>query len=122
MKLRNCLAAWGLALLLAGCAGPQIYHHQLVLLDQGMTPEAVVERLKQAPRSAHATRVDASNYYIQSYVLNNGMGADVYLIAYEEGRLRYWGYIDDFRRHPDSRLGRAANQVLPGVFAALQKK
>jgi hypothetical protein len=40
-----------------------------------------------------------------------------YLIAYEDGKLKYWGYIDDFRRHPDQRLVRAANDVLPAVAA-----
>eukprot|EP01137_Pigoraptor_chileana_P023112 Opistho-2@88894 len=107
-SLRHLTLILGTALLVA-CAGPQIHHQQLVALNQGMDPASVVAQLRLPPLSTHDTEIDGQRYLFQSYMLNNGMGADQYLIAYQDGKLKYWGYIDDFRRHPDGRLTRAVN-------------
>ena len=116
MKLHH-VAGVVLVLSLGACAGPQLYQQQLVRLNQGMSPASVVSELQLAPRSSHETVVENIPFSFQHYHLNNGMQRATYLIAYEDGKLKYWGYIDDFRRHPDPRLVQAANNVLSDVMA-----
>ena len=106
-----------LVLALGACVGPQLYQQQLARLKQGMSPASVVSELQLSPRSSHETTVESVPFTFQHYSLNNGSQRATYLIAYEDGKLKYWGYIDDFRRHPDPRLVQAANNVLVDVMA-----
>ena len=117
-RLSNCLAAAAFALLCAGCA-PQIHHFQLVQLDLGMSPAATAEKLKNPPLSVHTVTVEQVQYVFHRYTMNNGLHADLYLLAFEDGnRLRYWGYVDEFRRHPDKRINKAIGAALPQITAA----
>lgn len=97
---------------LAACVGPQLYHGQLVSLNLGMGPTQTVERLGLPPLATQTVVVDGKEYLFHQYTLNNGVDAGRYFLAFENNQLRYWGYIDDFRRHPDSRLNRAIDAVL----------
>lgn len=116
MKLFR-LAAIALFVILAGCANPQLFQQQLVLLNQGMSPAEVVTQLKIEPLSLHDAMAGGVHYTFQHYRLNNGMQSATYLLAYQDGKLKYWGYIDDFRRHPDPRLVEAANSIVPALNA-----
>lgn len=111
------IAGVALVLALSACAGPQLYQQQLAGLNQGMSPASVVSQLQLSPRSSHETTVDSVPFTFQHYHLNNGLQRATYLIAYQDGKLKYWGYIDDFRRHPDARLVQAANNVMSDVMA-----
>lgn len=105
---------WSLILVvfLAACVGPQLYHGQLVALNLGMEPAQTVEKLSQPPLATQTVVVDGKEYLFHQYMLNNGVDSGRYFLAFEGGRLKYWGYIDDFRRHPDARLNRAIDAVL----------
>lgn len=103
---------------LVGCANPQLFQQQLVSLNQGMTPPEVVSVLGLEPISLHDAMASGVHYTFQQYRLNNGMQSATYLLAYQDGKLKYWGYIDDFRRHPDARLVDAANRIVPALNAA----
>ncbi|MEW6563129.1 MAG: hypothetical protein AB1400_07855 [Pseudomonadota bacterium] len=110
------------ALLLTACALPQIHHNQLVGLNLGMTPVESERTLQLAPLSSYPTAVEGVSYTFQRYNLNNGMELSLYLLAFEDNKLKYWGYIEDFRRHPDKRLVRALDNVMPAIAADLRRK
>lgn len=101
-----------LFLLLTACVGPQLYHGQLVALNLGMAPDSTVQKLGLPPLSTHKVSVDGKEFLFHHYDLNNGMNADLYLLAFENGQLKYWGYIDDFKRHPDPELNKAVDALL----------
>jgi hypothetical protein len=107
-----------LALLAAACAGPQLYHGQLSNLDKGLPQAEVSSRLKQPPLSSHVASVGARSFQFDRYRLNNGVQVDTYLLAYEGGRLTFWGYVSEFRRLPDAGLNTALNAVMPEITAA----
>lgn len=113
---RKRILAVAAASLLSACVS-QIYHHQLVALDKGMTADAATARLKEPPISVHTVTVDQASYRFHRYTMNNGMDAAPYLLAFEDGKLKYWGYIDEFRRHPDRRLNQAVEQVMAELRA-----
>jgi hypothetical protein len=117
MKLIR-LAAIATFLTLVGCANPQLFQQQLVQLNQGMSSAEVVAVLGLQPISLHDAMASGVHYTFQHYRLNNGMQSSTYLLAYQDGKLKYWGYIDDFRRHPDPRLVEAANSIVPALNAA----
>lgn len=104
-----------LVLFLAACVGPQLHHGQLVTLDLGMAPAQTVEKLGLPPLATRRVVIDQKEYLFHQYTLNNGLAAEPYFLAFENNQLKYWGYVDDFRRHPDSRLNRAINVILPGM-------
>jgi hypothetical protein len=116
MKLFR-LAIIALFVTLAGCANPQLFQGQLVALNQGMNPAEVVSILRLEPLSLHDAMSGGVHYTFQHYRLNNGMQSSTYLLAYLDGKLKYWGYIEDFRRHPDPRLVEAANSIVPALNA-----
>jgi hypothetical protein len=101
-----------LALSLSSCAGPQIHHGQLSLLDKGLQPNQVISRLQLEPLSTHAANSGGRMFEFQRYRLNNGIQQDVYFLAYEDQRLAYWGYISEFRRQQDMGLASALDKVL----------
>lgn len=118
MKPAATLVLAVLVLALAGCVSrPQIHHSQLVLLDKGLATSEVPVRLRMPPLREHSARVDGRDFLFQQYWLNNGVQMDRYLVASENGRVLYWGYVNEFRRHPDAGLGKALNAVLPAIMA-----
>ncbi len=50
--------------------------------------------------------------------MNNGLQTDLYLLAYENNRLLYWGYVSEFRRSQDTDLNTALSSVLPKILTA----
>ena len=107
-----------IVVLLAGCASHQLYHRQLVSLNKGMTPEQATASLQIPALSSHQTTVTGNAYTFQKYYLHNGLNSDVYLLCYENGKLKYWGYIDEFRRYPDTHINQALENVLPELRAS----
>lgn len=109
----------GLVLALCGCVTPkpQIYQGQLIHLDKGLPTSEVSSRLGMAPLVEHRAQADGRDFLFQQYRLNNGVQLDRYLVASENGRVLYWGYVSEFRRHPDPSLGKALTAVLPAVMA-----
>jgi hypothetical protein len=101
---------------LCGCA-THIYQQELVRLDQGIDVMAATSRLSQPPVSRHDVPVGVTTYTVLRYTMNNGMQTSPYFLAFEDGKLRYWGYVDEFRRHPDRRLGAAIDQVAAALAA-----
>lgn len=101
-----------LLVLVSACVGPQIQHGQLVSLGLGMQPQITVEKLGLPPLATRMVSVDGGDYLFHQYALNNGMTSDMYYLAFERNQLKYWGYVDDFRRHPDSRLNRAMDAAI----------
>jgi hypothetical protein len=52
------------------------------------------------------------------YRLNNGLHTDLYLLAYENRGLVFWGGdVSEFRRQPDAELNAALNTVLGDILA-----
>ena len=111
-SLTRNVTALLLALTLASCAGPQIHHGQLALLDKGLQPNQVISRLQLEPLSTHVATGGGRMFEFHRYRLNNGMQHDVYFLAYEDQRLAYWGYISEFRRQQDRSLASALDKVL----------
>lgn len=101
-----------LLLVLVACAVPQLFHRQLVSLNLGMEPALTIQKLGLPPLEARTVKIDGKEYLFHRYNLNNGVNSDTYFLAFENVHLRYWGYIDDFKRHPDSRLNRAIDALL----------
>lgn len=106
-----------LCALFTACTSAQIHHRQLASLDKGMSTTQAPAILGQQPVAILQTSVDGETYTFHKYFLNNGVGSDLYLLAYQGDKLKYWGYIDEFRRHPDARLNRALENVLPSLHA-----
>ena len=102
---------------LTACGGPQLYHQQLISLDKGMSPQQASAALQQAPSASYETEVDGTTFRFYRYLLNNGRYADTYLLCFESGKLKYWGYIDEFRRYPDARINRAVESIMPQLRA-----
>lgn len=102
---------------MVGCAGPQIHHAQLAALDKGMSAEAVTARLQQPPLSVHTGSGGGRAFEFHRFHMNNGLQTDLYLLAYEKGRLVYWGYVSEFRRLQDSDLNAALSLALPQILA-----
>jgi hypothetical protein len=103
--------------LLCACAVPQIRYGQLAALDKGQAPSDVVARLQLAPTAVHNAQADGRGFQFYQYRMNNGVQTDHYLVAFEGGKLVYWGYLDEFRKQPDKALAAAAGQVAPAVIA-----
>ena len=125
MKIRMRALVVAFAIGLAACASPQIYHRQLVSLNKGMTEMQATASLQLIPLSTHSTTVGDTAYTFQRYYLNNGMNRDVYLLCFESRKtepatLKYWGYIEEFRRYPDARINQALENVLPEIRASLK--
>lgn len=116
MRAKTLLA--GLVVALIGCAGPQIHHSQLSILDKGMSPEAVNVRFQQPPLSMHTGSVGGRSFDFHRFRMNNGLQTDLYLLAYENNRLLYWGYVSEFRRSQDADLNTALSSVLPQILTA----
>ena len=113
-----------LALLLCftiACAGPQIYYGQLSKLAPGMNQQAVTELLRLPAFSTHDTVVDDKQYRFLRYKMNNGVSSSLYLIAFKEEKLMYWGYVDEFRKHPDPALGKALDNVINAILSDRSK-
>ncbi|MBW8720469.1 MAG: hypothetical protein JF626_00710 [Polaromonas sp.] len=106
------LAVLCLALLTSGCL-TTISHYQLSQFNRGMSPPEVTEKLKKPPLISIPVVADGRSFILDRYFLNNGMGADIYYLAYEGNRLLFWGYVSEFRRHPDATLGRAVDKAIP---------
>ena len=106
--MRRLLLAIGLSVVLSGCLAT-LSHYQLSHLNRGMAPADVAEKLKLPPLITVPVRTDGRSFEMERYLLNNGMGTDVYYLAYENRRLLFWGYVSEFRRHPDPVLGRAVD-------------
>lgn len=122
MKLRFYATSLVLVLLLSACAGPQIHHGQLTHLDKGLTSEQAISRLGLPPLLTQTTQVGGRDFEFHRYQLFNGMNADVYLLAYEQRRLVFWGYVSEFRRQPDPVLAQAMNQLLPALGAPINRR
>jgi len=115
-SLRTRLGALAVALLLSACAVPQIYHEQLQQLDKGMDQAEVAARLRIAPNAVYHPQADGRQFAIYRYLMNNGVQVNPYLVAFENGKLVYWGYLDEFRRQPDAALSKAAGAVSEAVL------
>lgn len=96
---------------LAACAA-KLSHHQLTLLSRGMSQQDVLQRITLPPEATVSVAPDGRRFDVQRYLLFNGMTTDNYFLAYERGQLLYWGYISEFRRHPDPQLGRVIDAAL----------
>ncbi|MGE0098811.1 MAG: hypothetical protein AB7S86_10720 [Hydrogenophaga sp.] len=107
--------------MLAACAGPQIFQGQLSSLDKGLSTLEVETRLTQAPLARHRVELGARVFEIHAYRLNNGLQIDPYYLAYEQQRLVYWGYLNEFRRQPDRDLSQAVGQAQAPLQAAIKK-
>lgn len=116
--MRTLIVSLALGALLCACAAPQIHRSQLASLDKGIAPAEVVARLKQAPSVTHRTSAAGRDFEFYQYRINNGVQLDHYLIAFEGGKLVYWGYLDEFRKHPDTTLVAATGNIAAAVTAA----
>lgn len=117
IKIRHVLVLLALSMLSA-CGGSTLYHQQLVSLNKGMTPMQATMSLEREPISVHTTTVDGIQYAFHYYYLHNGRYGDHYFLCYESEKLKYWGYIEEFRRYPDERINKALEAVLVEMRAA----
>lgn len=105
-----------LIFLLVGCLSQQtLQHHQLSELDKGISAEEVNKRIKILPVATHIVSINHRNFEFKKYFLNNGIQTDIYLLAYENNLLIYWGYVTEFRRQQDVDLNSALSQVLDSI-------
>lgn len=116
MRLSLASLVVGAALALAACTTvPQLSHYQLSVLDKGLAPAETEARLKQPPLSMHRSVEAGRSFDFHRYRLSSGAYADDYFLAFENGKLVYWGYLTDFRRQPDRELNSALSAVLREV-------
>lgn len=108
--------------LLTACVGPQIFHGQLSSLDKGLSPPEVETRLIQPALARETVTVGGRDFDIHIYRLNNGLQTDPYYLAYENRRLAYWGYMNEFRRQQDRDLGTAVDRARAPLAAAVAAK
>ncbi len=117
MNIRHVSSLVGallLTLTLSACVS-QIMQSQLSQLDKGISSSETASRLKSTPLASETITLDARTFVFQRYQLNNGVQSDTYLLAFEDGRLLYWGYPSEFRRLSDVTLNQALTQVLPAL-------
>ncbi len=105
------LAVVLLSTTLASCASTQLYYSQLVTLNKGMSPAQTVLVLEKPPLSAHEVEQGGKAYTFHRYALFNGFYSDLYLLCFEQGKLKYWGYLEEFRRYPDPNINQAAEKA-----------
>lgn len=109
-------------LFLAGCVGPQLFHPQLSSLDKGLTQDEVGARIKLPPLSSHVATANGRTFEFHRYRLNNGVHTELYLLAFEKGRLVFWGYVAEFRRQPDAGLNAALSSVIGEITVAAKNR
>lgn len=117
IALRHVLLVIAMTMLTA-CGGSTLYHQQLISLNKGMSPIQASVSLDKEPVSVHTTTVDGVQYVFHRYYLHNGRFGDTYLLCFESDKLKYWGYIEEFRRYPDERINKALEAVLIEIQAA----
>lgn len=110
--LLKWMTSLSLAVAVAACAGPQIYHPQLSALDKGLARAQVIERLSLPPLSERQVTVGKRVFEFDEYRMNNGMHTEAYFLAYEHERLVFWGYVAEYRRQPDVDLNLGLSMVL----------
>lgn len=109
--LARLLMAVMLSVTLAACASTQIRYSQLVVLNKGMTPAQTSIALNQPPLSVHEVTEGGKTYTFHRYALFNGVYSDLYLLCFEQDKLKYWGYLEEFRRYPDPDINQAAEKA-----------
>ena len=105
-----------LMLALTACASTMISYNQLNGLDKGMTPGETAVALKQPPVSVHEVDVGSRHFTFHRYTLYNGIFSDAYLLCFEQGKLKYWGYLEEFHRYPDKTVNEAAEKAFDQVL------
>lgn len=105
------LAIMVFSMALAACASTQLYYSQLVALNKGMSPAQTVVVLDKPPLSVHAVEQGGKAYTFHRYSLFNGFYSDLYLLCFEQDKLKYWGYLEEFRRYPDPDINQAAEKA-----------
>jgi hypothetical protein len=110
------LTAVLLSVTLVACASTQIRYSQLVVLNKGMSPAQTSIALDQPPLSVHEVSEGGKTYTFHRYALFNGVYSDLYLLCFEQDKLKFWGYLEEFRRYPDSNVNRAAEKALDQIL------
>lgn len=110
--LCRMLAIMVCSMTLAACASTQLYYSQLATLNKGMSPAQTVVVLEKPPLSVHEVEQGGKAYTFHRYSLFNGFYSDLYLLCFEQGKLKYWGYLEEFRRYPDPAINQAAEKAL----------
>lgn len=110
--MARALLTLAAASVLAACAGPQIHHSQLSVLDKGLPPGRVTTLLELEPLSRHTVKGGQRTFEFHRFRMNNGLQTDPYFLAYEQDRLLYWGYVSEFRRLPDRDLNDGLSSAL----------
>src|SRR5687768_6551515 len=113
--MKTAILSLVFSLVLLGCATPQIRHSQLSSLDKGISVGEAITRLNLGPQSTHVASIGKREIAFYKYEMNNGIQSDLYLLAFENNQLRYWGYIDEFRRQSDVGLSEALNKIIDEV-------
>ncbi len=114
--LARLLMAVMLSVTLAACASTQIRYSQLVVLNKGMTPAQTSIALNQPPLSVHEVTEGGKTYTFHRYALFNGVYSDLYLLCFEQDKLKFWGYLEEFRRYPDPKVNQAAEQAFDQIL------
>ncbi len=102
---------------LVGCQAISISHYQLSSLNKGMARTEVATKLQPGPRASATAQVGSRSFSFESYLMNNGVQVDHYVLAYEGDRLVYWGYISEFRKLQDADLVAAVNKAYPSLVS-----
>jgi hypothetical protein len=110
------LTAVLLSVTLVACASTQIRYSQLAVLNKGMSPAQTSIALDQPPLSVHEVSEGGKTYTFHRYALFNGVYSDLYLLCFEQDKLKFWGYLEEFRRYPDSNVNRAAEKALDQIL------
>jgi hypothetical protein len=103
----------GLALSMISCASIAISHHQLGILNKGMSLAEIEQKLKPGPINTVRSIEQGRSFTFQSYRLLHGDVGSWYLLAFEADKLIYWGEIHEFRRQSDVALSNAINKAYP---------
>lgn len=93
-----------------------ISYSQLSALNKGMTSGETAVALKQPPTSVHEIDQGTRHFTFHRYTMDNMVFTDAYLLCFEQGKLKYWGYLGEFRRHPDKDVSEAAEKAFDQIL------
>jgi hypothetical protein len=105
------LAALAIAIVTVACT-PRLTSHHLPLLAKGMQASDFERCVGVEPKTMRVVVIDGVSHSMHGYAIHHAGTLGAYYLAYApDGRLRYWGYPDEYNRSTDSLLNRLMSAV-----------
>lgn len=92
-------------------------------LQKGQTIEEVADLVSKGPKNTFEISLPSSpniKYVIEQYIVKAGEYEQAFFCVYQGGKLLYWGYPFEFRRHPDATLNEIGNAAITAYNRVIQ--